>query len=202
MAKTRGSTRQPGPTGGTEGKDTNYKGPIKQIGGIADIKDDRARLAVQRAVSQFTKQYGLPTREVKTAILSPNVFGIGGQIGVILNRKFYDDAAKLIEYKQRGYKSGWAVPTTSPLKHTVIHELAHAAWQSGRVNANKKLTEGIKKLHTRYLAEVRKGKNPIGQYATSNIDEFWAEGITQATIGRKQSYYSRRLKQLLKKYGK
>lgn len=60
---------------------------------------------------------------------------------------------------------------------------------------------GIRALYQRYKAEVRAGRNPIGKYATSNIDEFWAEGITQATIGRKQSYYSRQLKKLLKKYG-
>lgn len=203
MAKTSGSTRttSPGPKGGTEGRDTNYKGSIKSIGGIADIKDTRSRLAVQRAVSQYSAQYGLPTREVKTAILSGGVFGIGGKDSVILNRQYYDNAEKLIALKQKGYASGWSVKTTSPLKHTVIHELAHASWQSSRVDANPRLTAGIKALYKRYQADVRRGVNPIGKYAASNIDEFWAEGITQGTIGRKQSYYSTRLRRLLKKYG-
>lgn len=201
MAKTRGSTRTPGVKGGVEGKDTNYKGKIKDIGGIADISDRRSRLAVQRAVSQYANLYGLPTREVKTAILSGDVYGIGGKDRVILNRQFYNNSARLIKYKREGYASGWSVPTTSPLKHTVIHELAHASWQSGRAGVNKKLSQGIQALYQRYRADVRRGKNPIGKYASSNIDEFWAEGITQAAIGRKQSYYSTRLKNLLKKYG-
>lgn len=201
MAKTRGGVRTPGVKGGVEGKDTNYKGKISQLGGIRDIADPVARKAVQSAVSQYTRLYGLPTREVKTAILSGNVYGIGGQGQVVLNRQFYNNSERLLRYKREGYASGWSVPTTSPLKHTVIHELAHASWQSGRAGANKKLTAGIQALYQRYKAEVRSGKNPIGKYATSNIDEFWAEGITQATIGKKKTYYSIRLKKLLKKYG-
>lgn len=201
MAKTRGGTRNPGVKGGVEGKDTNYKGQIKDLGGIADIKDRRSRLAVQRAVSQYTKEYGLPTREVKTAILSGDVYGIGGNGRVVLNRQFYNNSERLLKYKREGYASGWSVRTTSPLKHTVIHELAHASWQSSGVGANRKLTDGIRALYARYRAEVRRGRNPIGKYAASNIDEFWAEGITQATIGSKQTYYSRQLKKLLKKYG-
>ena len=201
MAKTSGSTRTTpkGPKAGIEGKDTNYKGSIRNVGGIRDIKDDTARLAVQRAVSEFAKQYGLPTREVKIADLQ-GVYGIGGASGIYLNRRFYNNPASILAAKAASYKSGWSVPTTAPLRHTVIHELAHSAWQSGR-RANAKLTKGIQALWTRYKAEVRSGKNPIGKYATSNIDEFWAEGITQATIGRKQTYYSRKLKALLKKYG-
>jgi hypothetical protein len=201
MAKTRGGTRNPGVSGGTEGKDTNYRGKISKIGGISDITDDRSRLAVQRAVSQYQAQYGLPTREVKTAILDAGVYGIGGKDRVVLNRQFYNDSAKLIALKKKGYASGWSVKTTSPLKHTVIHELAHASWQSERAGANPKLSAGVRALYKRYQADVRAGRNPIGKYASSNIDEFWAEGITQATIGTKQSYYSVRLKKLLKKYG-
>lgn len=203
MAKTSGSTRTrtPGIKGGVEGKDTNYKGKVQSIGGIRDITDPTARAAVQRAVSQYAKAYGLPTREVKTAILSGDVYGIGGANRVVLNRSFYNNSERLIKYKREGYKSGWSVPTTSPLKHTVIHELAHASWQYGRPGQNKRLTDGITRLYERYRADVRRGKNPIGKYASSNINEFWAEGITQATIGRKQSYYSRQLKKLLKKYG-
>lgn len=203
MAKTSGTTRtrNPGVKGGTEGKDTNYKGKVKDLGGIADISDRRSRLAVQRAVSQYANLYGLPTREVKTAILSGDVYGIGGRDRVVLNRQFYNNSARLIKYKRDGYASGWSFKTTSPLKHTVIHELAHASWQSGRVGANKSLTAGVTALYRRYQADVRRGKNPIGKYAASNIDEFWAEGITQATIGSKQSYYSTRLKKLLKRYG-
>lgn len=203
MAKTSGSTRKP-PPGGIEGKDnpTNYKGKITQVAGIRDIKDERARLQVQRAVSEFEKQYGLPTQNVKIATLDGGVVGLGGQDTVILNRQFYDNSDKLIKAKRAAYESKWSVPTTSPLRHTVIHELAHAQWQSGRPGVPKGLTAGIQKLYERYRAEVRKGNNPIGKYATSNIDEFWAEGITQATIGKKQSYYSTRLKKLLKKFGR
>ena len=200
MAKTSGSTRPP--KGGIEGNDTNYKGKIENIAGIRDIKDERSRQQVQRAVSEFEKQYGLPTQNVKIATLSPGVVGIGGLDTVVLNRRFYNDADRLIKAKRSAYESKWSVPTTSPLRHTVIHELAHAQWQSGRSGTPKGLTEGIQKLYARYRADVKKGNNPIGKYATSNIDEFWAEGITQATIGKKQSYYSTRLKKLLKKYGR
>lgn len=204
MAKTRGGVRNPGPKGGTEGandRNTTYKGSIKELGGIRDIKDPVARRAVQEAVRQYSNTYGLPTREVKTAILS-GVIGIGGDGRIVLNRQYYNNAERLLKLKREAYKSGWSVPTNSPLRHTVIHELAHASWQSSRVGANPKLTAGIRALYQRYKADVRRGKNPIGKYAASNIDEFWAEGITQATIGKKQSYYSRQLKRLLRKYGK
>lgn len=203
MAKTRGGTRNPGPRGGVEGsndRNTTYKGKIKALGGIRDITDPVSRRAVQDAVRQYSKTYGLPTREVKTAILS-GAIGIGGDGQITLNRQYYNNSKRLIKLKKEAYKSGWAVPTNSPLRHTVIHELAHASWQSSRVRANPKLSAGIRALYRRYRAEVRAGRNPIGKYASSNIDEFWAEGITQATIGKKQSYYSTRLKKLLKKYG-
>jgi len=202
MAKTSGRTRPP--AGGIEGKDriTTYKGKINNLAGIRDIKDERSRLQVQRAISEFERQYGLPTQNVNIATLDGGVVGLGGQDTVILNRQYYDNAAKLIKAKRSAYKSGWSVPTTTPIRHTVIHELAHAQWQSGRPGTPKGLTDGINKLYKRFRAEVRTGKNPLGEYATSNVDEFWAEGITQATIGTKQTYYSRRLKALLKKYGK
>lgn len=204
MAKTSGSTRtkSPGAKGGVEGKDTNYKGKIKAVGGIRDIEDNVARRAVQSAVSQFYNDYGLPTRNVKTAILDYSVVGIGGAGGITLNRQYYNDAKKLMAAKKSAYASKWSVRTNSPLRHTVIHELAHAHWQDGRSNLSPKLTEGIRALYKRFKVGVRRGQNPIGTYAASNINEFWAEGITQATIGTKQSYYSVRLKKLLKRYGR
>lgn len=204
----KSSGRVRGVRRGVEGIDNIRPGSI-EIGTISPLDSipDKVLRDQQRAViSRIFKRYGF---EADTVALAPlggawgvNVQSIGndGVNKVYLSKAAYKSAGKIREAKVSAYKQGWSVKTRNPLQHTLVHELAHSKWIS------EKDQNGIKKriqpLWEQYQAEVESkikkyGRKEyakylsIGQYAGTNINEFWAEASTQYLIGAKQTKYSK-----------
>lgn len=100
--------------------------------------------------------------------------------------------------QRQGMKDGWHTKTKKPVQHTVIHELAHATWNNHLDSANAKAaTPAVKKLYNAWTRDRK--KKGYGQYAKTNINEFWAETSAKAVRGD-QDRYTRAVRGIIKKY--
>lgn len=186
-----------GKVGGLKG-DTTYKGRIRNVESLVHMKDPAMYKATKEAISNFSAKLGVPERNVKLADLDGPVMGIGSKGGVFLNKAYFNQTADRMKGTMaRNYKSGNLTKTNKPLAHTVTHELAHAAWSSN-ISTPKAKAAGkeIKALYKKWSKSSKKG---YGTYASSNVDEFWAEVSTKAAHGKADSY-TKAAKAIYKKY--
>ena len=186
-----------GKSGGLRG-DTNYKGEIKNVESLIHIKDPAMYKAVKEAVSNFAAKLGVPERNVKLADLEGSVMGIGSKGFVYLNKAYFNQSASQMKGTMaRNYSTGHLTPTNKPLAHVVTHEMAHAAWSSDLTGAKYKAAgKEITELYKAWSKSSRKG---YGRYASSNVDEFWAEVSTKAAHG-KADRWTKVAKGIYKKY--
>ena len=210
MPKTIGGTRV-----GRANIDVVTSMNVKNRGAISDIQDSKVRREVQQAIGRFQSQYGLPTRDIGITDLN-GAYGVAFVSGpnqgqVLLDRKLFSNHAKLIKAKRAEYKTGFKVTTNAPVKHTVTHELAHIKWNDAKVGSKyQKAGEEIKALYKQFRAQVAgnirrnrtaRKQSPIGMYATTNINEFYAEALTGSIIGVRQNKYTRAIRRITLKYG-
>ena len=173
---------------------------VKNIGSIKDITDKKANREVKRAISKYHSRIGLNTREVKLADLK-NAYGvavISNNSGTVyLNRKSFNNSKAMVESKKEEYKAGLKVKTNKAIQHTTIHELAHTTWTNRHTgDKHKKAGKEIKALYKQY---TKTKSNVLGGYARQNINEFYAEGMSKAILGKKDPY-SKKLLEITKKY--
>lgn len=175
---------------------------VKNIGSIRDITDKVSNREVKRAISKYHSRIGLNTREVKIADLK-NAYGIAiispstNSGTVYLDRKAFSNSKKLIKADKEEYRRGEKVHTNKAIQHTTIHELAHTTWTNHhRGTKHKQAGKEIYKLYREYK---RSKSNSLGQYASTNINEFYAEGMSKAILGKKDKYSSKLLS-ITKKY--
>lgn len=201
---------RPGRTRGGEGRgDSSYKGKIENVESLKAIKDRQLYNEMKKAISRFESVLGVRQRNVKLADLS-GAYGVhltvdGKSAGVYLNKRMYKNGTvqSIVKEKQAGYKSGWATKTNKPVAHTITHELAHATWNS-HLTSPKAQAAGkeISQLYRKWLGDkanrryVRRG---YGEYARTNVNEFWAEVITKGIHGRADRY-TRQAIAIAKKY--
>lgn len=89
-------------------------------------------------------------------------------------------------------------PRTITKAQTVTHELGHATWNTSLSGANHKAAgKEIRSLYKTWMKD--KKKTGYGKYATTNVDEFWAETVTKAVHG-KSDKYTTKVKEICKKY--
>lgn len=93
-----------------------------------------------------------------------------------------------------------AVPVrNAPLQHTITHELSHAVWNAGmRSKSALGAKKEISALYGKWVKD--KKKKGYGEYAKTNLSEFYAEGMTKAIHGNADKY-TRKLVHITKKYG-
>lgn len=175
---------------------------VKNIGSIKDITDKKANREVKRAISKYHSRIGLNTREVKIADLK-NAYGIAiispstNSGTVYLDRKAFSNSKKLIKADKEEYKRGEKVQTNKAIQHTTIHELAHTTWTNRHTgDKHKKAGKEIKALYKQY---TKTKSNVLGGYARQNVNEFYAEGMSKAILGKKDPY-SKKLLEITKKY--
>lgn len=175
---------------------------VKNIGSIKDITDKKANREVKRAISKYHSRIGLNTREVKIADLK-NAYGIAiispstNSGTVYLDRKAFSNSKKLIKADKEEYKRGEKVQTNKAIQHTAIHELAHTTWTNRHTgDKHKKAGKEIKALYKQY---TKTKSNVLGGYARQNVNEFYAEGMSKAILGKKDPY-SKKLLEITKKY--
>lgn len=169
---------------------------------------------IKAAVSRFETQLGvdLSRGNLGFADLSDRGaigvhFGAGEERTVLLDQSYFDRSIKDIEESlKRSTDSGFLVKTKKPISAVMTHELAHSVWvdriegNSGSVRL-KELEKEVRKLYRQHNKQIaRTGNYPISIYASTNINEFVAEGVTKGLIGKTQNRYSRRLVSLFKKY--
>ena len=194
-----------GNRGGLQPRDGHYKGSIKNVESLVNMKDAEMYKATKEAISRYHAVLGVRQRSVKLATLSGGTLGVhvttgsGQSEGIYLNKYYFNQGAKAVkEQTNQGYKSGWHTKTNKPLAHTVTHELAHATWNSYLSGASHKAAgKDIRHLYNRWKAD--KQKKGYGEYAHTNVDEFWAETITKAVHGNRDKY-TMKAKEICKRY--
>lgn len=183
---------------GTLQGDSTYKGRIRNVESLINMKDPAMYKATKEAISNFAAKLGIPERNVKLADLDGNVMGIGAKGSVYLNKKYFNKSAKDFQkVMASNYKSGHMTKTNKPLAHVANHELAHAAWTSD-LRTPKAIAAG-KEIGRLWKSFTKSGGRGYGSYAGKNIDEFWAEASTKAAHG-KADKYSKAVKAIYKKY--
>lgn len=206
-ARSGGSNSGGGSTGMDQ--DSSYKGSIKNVEDLKNIKDRKLYNEMKAAISRFYKEMGLEEKNVKLADMSKSVYGVqatnvvtGKSEGVYLNKKYFKNAtAKQIADKiSAEYKSGWSTKTNKPVAHVMTHELAHTVWNTTLKGPKYKgATKEIQKVYNAWKKDKNKGALGYGKYSQKNINEFWAETITKAIHG-KADKYTKALKKIAKKY--
>lgn len=193
-----------GTRGGLQPGDSNYKGSIKNVESLVKMKDPQMYKETKSAISRYHAVLGVRERNVKLATLSAGTLGVqvsyGGKSDAIyLNKFYFNQGAKAVKAQtNKGYSSGWHTKTNKPLAHTVTHELAHATWNSSLGGANQKAAgKEIGTLYKKWKADTK--KQGYGEYAKTNVDEFWAETITKAVHGKRDKY-TLKVKDICKKY--
>ena len=183
---------------GTLSGDSTYKGRIRNVESLIHMKDPALYKATKEAISNFAAKLGIPERNVKLADLDGNVMGIGSKGSVYLNKKYFNQSAKDFQkVMATDYKTGHSTKTNKPLAHVATHELAHASWTSD-LKTPKAVAAG-KEIGKLWKSFSKSGGRGYGTYASTNIDEFWAEASTKAAHG-KADKYTKAVKAIYKKY--
>lgn len=201
MAKTSGSVRGVSIRGGKEGADNSYKGEIKKIGSLKEIKDRKLQKDLQQGISKFESRLAVRTT-VKLADLN-GAYGVhvtsnGKSDGVYLDRKSFKTYDQVRKAKLAAYKSKFSNRTNKPTQHTVVHELAHALWTNHHTGDKQK--KAAVEIGVLYRTFKRRNPKSWGSYSKTNINEFFAEGITKGLLGKPDSY-TKALIKISKKYG-
>lgn len=203
MGKSSGSERKGGFSGGDDAVGRSVS--IKNVRGLATIKDGAVYKEMKEGISRYHSVMGVRQKNVKIADLPERYNGVhqtlnGESEGVYLNSKVFDNLTKsgIRERVQKAYDSGWSTRTNKPIQHTITHELAHATWNSHLKSPNARAARAdISKLQKEWFKD--RSKKSYGEYATTNINEFWAEVTAKAVHGTPDKY-TRAAKAIVKKY--
>jgi len=201
MAKTSGKIRT---TGGFITRDSSYKGNISNIRSLNTVKDAQVYKELKQGISRYHSALGVRQRNVKIGDLTSQTIGVhitsdGKSEMVVLNGKVFNKSKKDIEKRLNdAYKSGFLTVTNKPVQHAVTHELAHASWNKNLAGAKHKAAgKEIYSLYDKW--DKDKKKKGYGEYATKNVNEFWAETVTKAIHGNSDKY-TRKVKYIARKY--
>ena len=205
MAKTSGGTAPR--SGGLKGGDANYSGKTGKLESLSSIKNPQVYKSVKESISRFHSVLGVRQKDIKIATLEHGVGGVhitanGQSKQVVLSKQVFNGkntTKKSVEsWAESGYKSGHLTKTNKPVAHIVTHELAHATWNNHLTSPNAKAaTKSVNSLYNKWRAD--KGKKGYGKYASTNVNEFFAEVCTKAVHG-KADKYTRAAKGIIKKY--
>lgn len=189
---------------GTADGSGSFKGGVKNIGPLVEMKDKAMYRATKQAISRYHAVMGVRQRNVKLADLGGTAYGAhvtvaGKSDAVYLDRKHFNTGVKNVAREHsNNYKSGWSTKTNKPIAHTVTHELAHATWNAHMTGANQVAAgKEVRKLYKSWKADNK--KKGYGRYAETNASEFWAETVTKAVHG-KSDKYTKAVKRIAKKY--
>lgn len=188
---------------GTADGSGNYHGTIKNVESLVKMKDKAMYKATKEAISRYHAVMGVRQRNVKLADLA-GAYGVhvtsdGKSEAVYLDKAHFNTGAKKVAASHvNNYKIGWSTKTNKPIAHTVTHELAHATWNS-HLKGKNQIAAGhdIRRVYSKWKAD--NSKVGYGDYARTNVNEFWAETVTKAVHGTADKY-TRAVKSIAKKY--
>lgn len=207
MAKTSGSNSKPPKSGGLRENDSSYKGKVGKMEPLASISNPAVYKSVKEGISRFHSVLGVRQKDIKLATLEAGVGGVhitanGVSKQVVLNKSVFNGKGattqSISKWAEAGYKSGHLTKTNKPVAHIITHELAHATWNSNLSSPNAKAaSKSVNSLYKSWKKD--KKKTGYGKYATSNVNEFFAEVSTKAVHG-KADKYTNGVKDIIKKY--
>lgn len=202
MAKTGGALRSK--TGGI-GRDGggDFQGEIRNVSSLREIRNTQLRREIQQGISKFESRLGVRQTNVKLATLS-GAYGVhvtkdGKSDAVYLSRAAFQrsEPKDIIAVKRRAYATNFLNRTNKPVQHTVVHELAHATWNSHLTG--RRHQSAAREIQRLYRAFLKQNPRRWGSYGKSNINEFFAEGITLGVLG-KSDRYSRELIRIVRRH--
>lgn len=201
MAKTSGGV---GRTGGFAPGDHNYKGKIDGIKPLSSIKHNDVYRDIKQGIAKYHSRLGVRQKDIKIANLDAGTNGVHVTSGGVSSNIYLSSSVfnkpkgEIIARTKKAYDSGWSTKTNKPIQHTVVHELAHATWNSHLSSPSAQAAgKDITKLHKSW--QKYKKKSGYGEYSKTNINEFWAEVTTKGVLG-KSDKYTRSAKSIIKKY--
>lgn len=198
--------------GGSRGRlgrgDSSYNGPIENIETLKNMKNAELYGETKAAISRYHTVLGVRQKNVKLAKMDPNILGVhttmlGQSESVYLNSGHFKSAdaspKEISKMIQKSYDSGHSTRTNKPVAHVITHELAHATWNS-HLKGERYAAAGkaIRALYKTWSSDRR--KTGYGRYASTNVNEFFAETATKAVHG-KADRYTVELKKIVKTYG-
>lgn len=202
--------------GGATPKEPKRGGLTGDVGGnikvtavesLIHMKDPAMYKAVSKAISRYESVLGVRQKDIKLANMPAGIMGLhktmnGQSEGVYLNSAYFKgkNAAKIHEAgMKKQYAEHWQTKTNQPLAHVITHELGHATWNNHLTTPNAKAaTKEVTKLYNTWLKDTKHRKN-YGDYAKTNINEFWAETCTKAVHGN-ADHYTRTAKSIIRRY--
>lgn len=96
------------------------------------------------------------------------------------------------------YASNIFTETYSPIKHAIVHELAHATFNYNM--RSEEITNALDEVLEMYSIFVNDpSKKGYGERADFNANEFWAEVTVKALLGDEDNYTSW-LRETIKRY--
>lgn len=203
MGKSSGSDRKSSGGGIKNDGAGNYKGEIKNVESLKNIKDRELQREIQQGISKYESRLGIGTTNIMLADLS-GAYGVhvtvnGKSDGIYLDKRTFKkgNVDKITAIKKAAYRTKFLTKTNKPVQHTIVHELGHATWNSNFRSENAiKASRSIREMYAKFSKEKPKG---YGKYAYSNVNEFWAEVTTRAVLGSSDKY-TRFVKSTIKKY--
>ena len=184
---------------------------IRNVTSLKEIQDPEVYRETSNAISRFHSVLGVRERDIKLADIITNnpsfhTRGVqftdpitGTNTGIYLQRgDFMRSRAEIESSMKSAYAKGWSTETNKPIAHTVTHELGHALWNGAHKTENAQAAgKEIKALYKAWMRDP--GAPGYGKYATTNVDEFWAETVTKAVHG-KQDKYTAEVKRIVRDY--
>ena len=171
---------------------------------LTKIKNKAVYSTVKEAISRYETALGVRQRNVLIGNLPDGVGGVhitanGKSQQIVLSKKIFNKDLKSIEgWAKKGYSSGHLTKTNKPAAHIVTHEMAHATWNKN-MKSSKAQAAGkeIKALYKEWTNDTK--KRGYGNYAKTNVSEFFAEVATKAVRGSSDKY-TKAVKGIVKKY--
>lgn len=180
----------------------NFK--VSNVESLQNIKDKAVYNSVKESISRYETVLGVRQRDVVIGDLPSGVGGVhitanGKSQQIVLNKAVFNNDLKSIEgWAKKGYSSGHLTKTNKPAAHIVTHEMAHATWNKNMTSSKAQAAgKEIKALYKKWTNDTK--KKGYGNYAKTNVSEFFAEVATKAVRGSSDKY-TKAVKGIVKKY--
>lgn len=169
-----------------------------KIPGLQAIQDAKLRNEIISALEDYEKEFGVRLENISLSKLKGNV---GGETyykdKILLNSKVFTTSDNVKAVMKSAYDTGLLTKTNSPLRHIMVHELAHATWTPGYKTSNKAAQKEILGAYRKFLKDSRaKG---WGSYSKSHYTEFFAEAVAKHMYGAKDAH-TQAVADIIKKY--
>lgn len=185
-------------SGGTRGAAGGGKSRFANIPGLQAIQDTKLRNEIISALDDYEKEFGVRLENISLAKLKDNV---GGETyykdKILLNSKVFTTSDNVKAVMKSAYDTGLLNKTNSPLKHIMVHELAHATWTPGYKTSNKSAQKEVLSAYRKFLKDS--SAKGWGAYSKSKYTEFFAEAVAKHMYGTKDKH-TQAVADIIKKY--